>query len=256
MARELGAKALATGHYARRLEGSSRPELHRALDPTRDQSYFLFATTAAQLDFLRFPLGGLEKRETRALAERLGLPVAAKPDSQDICFVPTGGYAAVVERLKPGAAEPGDIVHLDGRRLGRHSGIIHFTVGQRRGIGIAESAADGEPLYVVRLDPERREVVVGPKSALATDGAMLAGVNWLGEGEVRSGLPVAVKLRSMSEPVGARILSLAEGRASVRFDAPQFGVAPGQACVFYQGSRVLGGGWIRREAAARRSEAA
>jgi tRNA-specific 2-thiouridylase len=256
MARELGAKALATGHYARRLEGTGGPELHRAVDASRDQSYFLFATTPAQLEYLRFPLGGLEKRETRALAERLGLPIAAKPDSQDICFVPTGGYAAVVERLKPGAAEPGDIVHLDGRRLGRHAGIIHFTVGQRRGIGIAESAADGEPLYVVRLDPELRQVVVGPRSALATDGAALAGVNWLGEGEVHSGLPVAVKLRSMSEPVGARILSLAEGKASVCFDAPQFGVAPGQACVFYQGSRVLGGGWIRRETAARRSEAA
>jgi tRNA-uridine 2-sulfurtransferase len=256
MARELGAKALATGHYIRRVEGASGPELHRAADASRDQSYFLFSTTAAQLDFLRFPLGELEKRETRALAERLALPVAAKPDSQDICFVPSGGYATVVERLKPGAGEPGEIRHVDGRLLGRHRGIIHFTVGQRRGIGIAESAADGEPLYVVRLEPERHEVVVGPRAALAIDGVALADVNWLDRTSDPTGRAMAVKLRSMSAPVGARVTAAAGGTAELRFDAPQFGVSPGQACVFYEGSRLLGGGWIRRGLRVRRSEAA
>jgi len=255
IARELGAKALATGHYARRVEGEAGPELHRAVDASRDQSYFLFATTPQQLDFLRFPLGDLEKRATRALAEHFALPVAAKPDSQDICFVPTGGYAAVVERLKPGAAEPGEIVHVDGRRLGRHKGIIHFTVGQRRGIGIAESAADGEPLYVVRLDPDLRQVVVGPRAALGTETVVLGGVNWLGIGRP-DGRRLFVKLRSMSEPVAAGIEVTGEGAAVVRFDERQFGVAPGQACVFYEGSRLLGGGWIGRAGAARQSEAA
>lgn len=254
-ARDLGAKALATGHYARRIAGAASPELHRARDDGRDQSYFLFATTEAQLGFLRFPLGDLEKRETRALAERLSLPVAAKPDSQDICFVPSGGYAAVIERLKPGAAEPGEIVHVDGRVLGRHRGIIHFTVGQRRGIGIAESAADGEPLYVVRLDPVRARVVVGPRAALATPTLSLAEVNWLG-GDATSALPIAVKLRSMSVPVEATVTRAANRTADVRFATPQFGVAPGQACVFYEGTRVLGGGWIRRAPAAAASVAA
>ena len=179
-ARELGAAALATGHYVRRVDGAGGPELHRAADPARDQSYFLFATTRAQLDFLRFPLGGLPKAETRALAQRLDLPVAAKPDSQDICFVPNGSYARVVERLRPGALEPGEIVHVDGRVLGRHEGIIHFTVGQRRGIGIADAQGGGEPLYVVRLDAARKRVVVGPKPALAIAGMSLREVNWLG----------------------------------------------------------------------------
>jgi tRNA-specific 2-thiouridylase len=256
LARELGAKALATGHYVRRVEGRLGPELHRAVDLSRDQSYFLFATTPAQLEFLRFPLGELEKRETRALAGRLALPVAAKPDSQDICFVPSGGYASVVERLKPGAAEPGEIVHIDGRRLGRHDGIIHFTVGQRRGIGIAESAADGEPLYVVRLEPELRQIVVGPKAALAVDGVALTDVNWLDGSRGPEGRALSVKLRSMSAPVGARVVAATNATAELRFDAPQFGVAAGQACVFYDGSRVLGGGWIRRDLRARRSEAA
>ncbi len=255
-ARDLGAKALATGHYARRLPGAAGPELHRAVDDGRDQSYFLFATTAAQLDFLRFPLGGLEKRETRALAERLSLPVAAKPDSQDICFVPSGGYAAVIEKLKPGAAEAGEIVHVDGRVLGRHRGIVHFTVGQRRGIGIAESAADGEPLYVVRLDPARARVVVGPRAALAVRGLAVAGLNWLGGAEANGSLPVMAKLRSMSAPVAATLVRGVDGNADVRFEAPQFGVAPGQACVLYDGSRVLGGGWIRRQADLLASEAA
>src|SRR5690349_6229030 len=167
VAKDLGADALATGHYVRRVAGPEGPELHRAVDPARDQSYFLFATTAEQLDFLRFPLGGLPKTETRAIAARLGLPVADKPDSQDICFVPTGSYAAVVEKLRPGAADPGEIVHVDGGVLGRHDGIIHFTIGQRKGLGIGGlKSGAGEPLYVVRLDPAARRVIVGPRSAL------------------------------------------------------------------------------------------
>jgi len=246
-ARELGAAALATGHYVRRLEGPDGPELHRAVDPTRDQSYFLFATTTAQLDYLRFPLGAIEKRETRAIAERLGLAVAAKPDSQDICFVPSGRYAEVVEKLRPGAAEPGDIVHVDGRLLGRHSGLLHYTVGQRRGIGISESQVDGEPLYVVRLEPAHRRLVVGPKAALGVAAIRLGAVNWLGDRALGAeGEAIVVKLRSMSAPVPARLSLEARGTARVEFADPQLGVAPGQACVFYHGSRVLGGGWIRR----------
>ncbi len=245
-ARELGAAALATGHYARRVMGAGGAELHRAKDEDRDQSYFLFATTGDQLDFLRFPLGELTKAETRALAEEFALPVAAKPDSQDICFVPDGRYAGVVEKLRPGASEPGDIRHVDGRVLGRHQGVIHFTVGQRRGTGIGGA----EPLYVVRLDASRRQVVVGPRSALACAGAHLREVNWLvSPAERGEGIDVEVKLRSASPAVPARVF--ADG--SVRFAEPQFGVAPGQACVFYRGERVLGGGFI---AASRASEAA
>ena len=243
-AQALGGDCLATGHYVRRLVGAHGAELHAGIDPKRDQSYFLFATTQAQLDFLRFPLGALSKSETRALAERFDLPVAAKPDSQDICFVPNGDYARVVERLRPGAADPGDIRHVDGRVLGRHAGVIHFTVGQRRGIAVNDQAHSNEPLYVVRVDPARREVVVGPKTALACSEIRLREVNWLGscpEGE----LSVTVKVRSMSAPAAAR-LRLDGEDALVRLDAPQFGIAPGQACVVYQGSRVLGGGWIRR----------
>ncbi|QEX16212.1 tRNA-specific 2-thiouridylase MnmA [Hypericibacter terrae] len=249
-ARELGAAALATGHYVRRLEGSAGAELHRAVDPSRDQSYFLFATTGAQLDYLRFPLGHLEKRETRAIAERLGLGVAAKPDSQDICFVPSGRYAEVVEKLRPGAAEPGDIVHVDGRLLGRHEGLLHFTVGQRRGIGISESQVDGEPLYVVRLDPVRRRLVVGPRSALGIAAIRLGNVNWLAhQSPGDEGEAVEVKLRSAAAPVPARLWLDGGSGARVELAEPQLGVAPGQACVFYRGSRVLGGGWIRRDEA-------
>jgi tRNA-specific 2-thiouridylase len=245
-ARELGATALATGHYARRVAGANGAQLHRARDGDRDQSYFLFATTAEQLDFLRFPLGELTKAETRALAEEFALPVAAKPDSQDICFVPEGRYAGVVERLRPGASEPGEIHHVDGRVLGRHEGVIHFTIGQRRGTGIASA----EPLYVVKLDASRRQVVVGPRSALACTGASLREINWLAStAEREAGLDVDVKLRSASPAVPARIF--ADG--TVRFAEPQLGVAPGQACVFYSGERVMGGGFI---AASRAAEAA
>jgi tRNA-specific 2-thiouridylase len=238
-ARALGAAALVTGHYARILDGPGGRELHRASDEDRDQSYFLFATTKAQLDFLLFPLGSRDKREVRALAAELALPVADKPDSQDICFVPEGRYAAMVERLHPGAAEPGEIVHLDGRVLGHHPGVIHYTIGQRRGLGLAAA----EPLYVLRLDAGSRRVVVGPKDALAATGAELREVNWLGgEAPGAEGLPVSVKLRSASPAVPALLRAAGE----VRFAAPQAAVAPGQACVFYRESRVLGGGFIAR----------
>jgi tRNA-specific 2-thiouridylase len=248
-ARDLEADCMATGHYVRRLDGPAGPELHRAVDPGRDQSYFLFSTTRAQLDFLRFPLGGLaSKAETRALAARHGLGVAEKPDSQDICFVPNGSYAAVIEKLRPGAAEPGEVVHLDGRVLGRHEGVIRYTVGQRRGLGIG----GGEPLYVVRLDAEARRVVVGPRAALATRAVPVSDVNWLGDGPFEDapaeGWDVEVRVRSTRPPRPARVRPLGPGRAEVVLLAPEEGVAPGQACVFYaaDGSRVLGGGWIGR----------
>jgi tRNA-specific 2-thiouridylase len=244
-ARDLGADALATGHYVRRIDGAGGPELHRAVDDSRDQSYFLFTTTRAQLAFLRFPLGGMAKDETRALARRFDLPVAAKPDSQDICFVPTGDYAALVTKLRPGAAEPGEIVDSAGRVLGTHAGVIHFTIGQRKGLGV--SAA--EPLYVVRLDPAARQVVVGPRAALGTERVPLAGINWLGEAPPADGLAVRVKLRSAQPPLPARVFLDGEGGGTAVLDEPTFGVAPGQACVIYDGTRVLGGGWIRRDIA-------
>jgi tRNA-specific 2-thiouridylase len=254
-ARDLGAEALATGHYVRRVDGPEGPELHRGADPARDQSYFLFATTPDQLDLLRFPLGGLDKDETRALAARFDLPVAAKPDSQDICFVPEGRYADIVEKLRPGAFEPGEIVDAGGIVLGRHDGIVHYTIGQRRGLGIGGRKDEDAPLYVVRLEPESRRVVVGPRAALARDRLTVQAVNWLGGGVgPAAGTRVQVKLRSTHAPVPARIEplggALGGGRAEVVLDAPEHGIAPGQACVFYDGERVLGGGWIEREAAA------
>jgi tRNA-specific 2-thiouridylase len=246
-ARELGADALATGHYARRVAGLNGPELHRAADVARDQSYFLFATTPAQLDFLRFPLGDLTKDETRGLAAELGLAVADKPDSQDICFVPTGGYARVVERLRPGAIEAGEIVHVDGRVLGRHDGIIHYTVGQRRGLGLVDAAAPGEPLYVVSLDAARHRVVVGPKAALTTAAILVRDINWLGDRPLaEAGHPVQVKVRSTT-PAAPATAFVAPGGARVILAEPQYGVAPGQACVLYDGARVIGGGWITRD---------
>jgi tRNA-specific 2-thiouridylase len=254
-ARELGADALATGHYARRVLGLAGPELHRAADRARDQSYFLFATTPAQLDFLRFPLGDLTKDETRALAVELGLAVADKPDSQDICFVPTGGYARVVERLRPGAIEAGEIVHVDGRVLGRHDGIINYTIGQRRGLGLVDATAPGEPLYVVRLDPARHRVVVGPRAALAIASITVRDINWLGDRPLgdaplgAGGHAVQVKVRSTTPAVPATAFPAAGG-ARVALAEPQYGVAPGQACVLYDGERVLGGGWIARDEAA------
>jgi tRNA-specific 2-thiouridylase len=247
-ARELGAAALVTGHYVstRRL-ADGRRGLFRARDEDRDQSYFLFATTKAQLDLLRFPLGDLSKADTRAIARDSGLAVADKHDSQDICFVPQGRYSDVVERLKPEAAEPGDIVHLDGRVLGRHAGIMRFTVGQRRGLGLTSS----EPLYVVALDAARRRVVVGPREALAARRIVLRDVNWLGDGELAAALAarqeVYVKVRSTRPPQAATLRPGAEG-VEVHLADGEDGVAPGQACVFYQspggGARVLGGGVI------------
>jgi tRNA-uridine 2-sulfurtransferase len=233
LARDLGADCLATGHYVRRVAGPAGPELHRAADPARDQSYFLFGTTRAQLDFLRFPLGGLPKPMVRDLARELALSVADKPDSQDICFVPDGDYAAVVKKVRPGAAREGEIVDRAGAVLGRHPGLIHFTVGQRRGL---ELGGQAEPLYVLRLEPKANRVVVGPKAALGVRAARLSGLNWLGEGQSRD---LAVKVRSLARPAPARL----EG-ARVIFAAPEYGVAPGQAAVIYAGDRVLGGGWI------------
>jgi tRNA-uridine 2-sulfurtransferase len=233
LARELGADCLATGHYVRRVEGADGAELHRALDPARDQSYFLFATTQEQLDYLRFPLGGMPKTEVRAIAHEMGLVVAAKPDSQDICFVPEGDYASVVRKVRPEAETDGPIVDLQGRQLGRHRGLIHYTVGQRRGLEIGGLA---EPLYVVRLDPETQSVVVGPKRALAVSAARISEPNWIGDVQ---GRPVLAKVRSLAKPVPARM----DGEW-LRFDTEEYGVAPGQAAVLYSGDRVLGGGWI------------
>ncbi len=240
-ARELGADCMATGHYVRRLTGAGGAELHQAAEFGKDQSYFLFATTREQLDFLRFPLGGHPKEETRRIAAELGLVVHDKPDSQDICFVPTGGYAAVIEKLRPGASDPGDIMHIDGYALGRHEGVIHYTVGQRRGLGVAA----GEPLYVVRLEPAQRRVWVGPRSALEKKRFILRDVNWLADETMpeRSG-EIVVKWRSSQQPKPAEFFRLPGNRALVQLFEPQAAIAPGQACVAYDGSRVLGGGWI------------
>ncbi len=245
VARDLGAEALATGHYVRRVAGPDGVALHRAADGAKDQSYFLFATTREQLEFLRFPLGSLDKSETRALAEKFALPVAAKPDSQDICFVPGGDYASVVEKLRPGAWVGGDIVHVDGRVLGRHEGIIRYTVGQRRGLGVGGTDGGGAPLYVVRLEPDAARVVVGPKEALMRAEFTVGRVNWLAT-PGPDGLGAVVKIRSAADAVPATVHPLTGDRARVVLDAPQAGVAPGQACVFYDGDRVLGGGWIER----------
>ncbi|MFN3673886.1 MAG: tRNA 2-thiouridine(34) synthase MnmA [Bosea sp. (in: a-proteobacteria)] len=250
LAQELGADALATGHYVvSRDLGNGHRGLYRAADASRDQSYFLYATTQAQLDLLRFPLGHLDKARTRELAAELGLAIADKPDSQDICFVPNGRYADVIERLKPGASRPGEIVHLDGRVLGRHDGVLRYTVGQRKGLGL--SAA--EPLYVLRLDADAARVVVGPREALGVRKIRLRDVNWLGETPLAAlapeGLEVAVRVRSTREPREARLSLDADG-ACVTLATDEEGVSPGQACVIYAdagpGARVLGGGVIMR----------
>ncbi|MEO0914640.1 MAG: tRNA 2-thiouridine(34) synthase MnmA, partial [Pseudomonadota bacterium] len=248
-AKELDADCMATGHYIQRKMGAGGAELHRAADPARDQSYFLFSTTQDQLDYLRFPLGHLKsKDETRALAHEFGLIVADKPDSQDICFVPNGSYAAVIEKLRPGAAEPGEIVHLDGRVLGAHQGVIHYTIGQRRGLGIG----GGEPFYVVKLDPDARRVIVGPKSALSRRTIPVREINWLHETLFEDcpegGWEVEVKVRSTRPPRPATIRPLSSDTAEVELVSAEEGIAPGQACVFYgaDGSRVLGGGWIHK----------
>jgi len=249
-AKDLDADCMATGHYIQRKEGLAGPELHMAADHARDQSYFLFSTTAEQLSYLRFPLGHLRsKAETRALAARHGLSVADKPDSQDICFVPNGDYAAVIEKLRPGAADPGEIVHSDGRVLGDHRGVIHYTIGQRRGLGIGGLS---EPLYVVRLDVDARRVIVGPKEMLSTRVIPVREINWLGDEpfDARAEWPLAVKVRSTRPPTDAVIRPTGPTTAEVELLTPEEGVSPGQACVFYdpEGSRVFGGGWIWRGA--------
>ncbi len=243
-AKELGADAMATGHYIANRPGPHGWQLHRGRDEDRDQSYFLFATTPEQLEFLRFPLGDMRKDEVRELAREWNLPVAQKADSQDICFVPTGRYTQVVEKLRPDASEPGDIVHIDGRKLGRHNGIIHYTIGQRRGIGVPAP----EPLYVVRINARQREVVVGPREALLTHWIKLREVNWLGDGSLANGQrDIHAKVRSTRPPQPAE-LHIRDGQAWVRLIDGEDGVSPGQACVFYdgpeRGARVLGGGWI------------
>jgi tRNA-specific 2-thiouridylase len=259
-ARELDAAAMATGHYVRSRLVNGRRALFRPVDLDRDQSYFLFATTQAQLEFLRFPLGELSKDQTRAIARELGLKVAEKHDSQDICFVPQGRYSDVVEKLKPEAVQPGEIVHADGRVLGRHDGVIRYTVGQRRGLGIAA----GEPLFVIRLDAANARVVVGPRAALATRSIALRDFNWLGEGELsraaESGLPVFARVRSTRPPAAATLI-YRDGRPVVDLAMDEMGVAPGQACVLYDGDGpdacVLGGGTIEaRIGGAERAEAA
>jgi tRNA-specific 2-thiouridylase len=244
-ARELGAEALATGHYVRRVEGAGGAELHAAADNARDQSYFLFATTQAQLDYLRFPLGDMDKGTVRAIAAELGLVNADKPDSQDICFVPEGRYTAIVNRLRPDAARPGDIVDRSGGVLGRHDGITNFTVGQRKGLNLSGNA---EPLFVLKLDPVNARVVVGPRSALGSSTMTLRDVNWLAaqDAPFAAAFECRVKTRSMRPPVAATVTPLPDGAARVDLAAPEDAIAPGQACVFYEahGSRVLGGGWI------------
>jgi tRNA-uridine 2-sulfurtransferase len=261
-ARSLGAAALATGHYVRSRvadAATGRRALYRPVDESRDQSWFLFATTQPQLDYLRFPLGGLSKQRTRELAREFGLIVAEKSDSQDICFVPQGKYSDVIAKLQPNAAEPGDIVHMDGRVLGRHEGIVHYTIGQRRGIGIAT----GEPIYVVHLDSARNRVIVGPREALATQRIHLREVNWLGEGALADigagGIDIHAKVRSARPPAPARLF-LRDGSVQVELNEGETGVAPGQACVFYAdetpGARVLGGGFIARSERSREAEAA
>lgn len=252
-AKDLDADCLATGHYIQRKEGPTGAELHRAADANRDQSYFLFATTQEQLDFLRFPLGHLpSKDDTRALAAKYGLPVADKPDSQDICFVPNGNYADVIQKIRPDSAQPGEIVHLDGRVLGEHPGVIHYTIGQRRGLGIGGGVTDGDPLFVVKIDADAKQVIVGPHEALATRRIPVAEINWIGATAFtdapEGGWDVLVKVRSTRPPIEASVFPTKDG-AVVELRSDEIGVSPGQACVFYapEGGRVLGGGWIQRD---------
>ncbi|SNR70440.1 tRNA 2-thiouridine(34) synthase MnmA [Puniceibacterium sediminis] len=247
-AKDLDADCMATGHYIQRKMGAQGPELHSAADANRDQSYFLFSTTPEQLDYLRFPLGHLSsKAETRALAAKYGLSVADKPDSQDICFVPNGNYASVIEKLRPGAAEPGEIVDTDGKVLGTHNGVLHYTVGQRRGLGIGGLV---DPLYVVKLDVDAKRVIVGPKELLSTRIVPVREINWLGDEpfDSRSEWTVSVKVRSTRPPREAILRPLSATEAEVELITPEEGVSPGQACVFYDpdSTRILGGGWIWR----------
>lgn len=250
-ARDLGAAALATGHYIASRPGPHGRQLHRPRDFERDQSYFLFTTTQAQLDYLRFPLGDLTKAETRAMANRMGLVVAEKPDSQDICFVPTGRYTNIIDRLRPSSDGEGDIIDLDGRVLGHHKGVMHYTIGQRRGLGLGANEPEAQPLFVVKLDAARKHVIVGPKAALLTRRLTLREVNWLGDEPLASldgAFDLLVRVRSTAAPVGARLHVLADGQVEVDLNDGEEGVAAGQACVFYtyDGERVLGGGFIAK----------
>jgi len=248
VARDLGAEAMATGHYVRRAIAGNRSQMRKAIDHSRDQSYFLFATTQEQLDYLRFPLADLEKPQVRGVAASLGLRIAAKPDSQDICFVPTGDYRTLIDRLRPQGREAGDIVHMDGRVLGKHNGITDYTIGQRRGLNVAV----GEPLFVIKLNPELRQVIVGPREALLTASLTLEEINWLGDQATideaaADGAPVLARVRSTRQPSPAR-LAMVDGVVKVVFDEGEEGVAPGQACVLYDPAddeRVLGGGFIQ-----------
>ena len=253
VARDLGAEAMATGHYVRRSVGADgRPQMRKAIDHSRDQSYFLFATTPAQLDYLRFPLADLEKPQVRGVAADLGLRIAAKPDSQDICFVPSGDYRSLIDKLRPEGRQAGEIVHMDGRVLGSHQGITDYTIGQRRGLNVAV----GEPLFVTKLDPARRHVIVGPREALLTASLTLEETNWLGdaptlEDAAREAAPVLARVRSTRPPSPAR-LTLKDGVVGVAFDRGEEGVAPGQACALYDPKdpdRLLGGGFIRETTA-------
>lgn len=246
VAHDLGAECMVTGHYIKRVvNDNGTAELHRAHDHVKDQSYFLFATTQEQLDFLRFPLGGWSKEITRAHAERLGLITADKPDSQDICFVPDGDYAKVVKKVRPEAETPGEIVHMDGRVVGEHKGIVHYTIGQRRGLKIGGGVSENNaPLYVIRLDPVENQVIVGPKDALARRVIEIEDCNWLMETPKGTKIPVGLKFRSVMNPIDA-MLEVHDGtKATLYLDTPQYGIAPGQAAVTYNGDRLLGGGWI------------
>jgi len=241
VAKDLGADALATGHYVRRINDEhGQAQLLRAIDPAKDQSYFLFATTKEQLEYLHFPLGNMTKSETRQLAQELGLTIADKPDSQDICFVPNGSYASVIEKLRPGALDSGDIVHTDGRVLGRHQGIINYTIGQRRGLGIASE----QPLYVIKLNAEKKQVIVGSESELASQRFRIKEMNWLADRIPEGGLEVDVKLRSGHSGASAIIYPAIDGFAEVVLTEAGRAITPGQACVIYDRDRVLGGGWI------------
>ena len=243
-AKELGASRLVTGHYVRKIDDGKGTELHMGLDSTKDQSYFLFSTTKEQLEYLDFPLGWLTKEETRKLASKFGLEVADKPDSQDICFVPDGNYKSVINKIRPAASQSGKIIHINGFELGVHGGIINYTIGQRRGLGIAYS----EPLYVVKIDPGSNIVYVGPESELSVQEFIIKDVNWLGD-KVKDDkkLEVTVKIRSTRPPKLAEISKLADDKMKIKFLSEEKAVAPGQACVIYDGTRVLGGGWITRD---------
>jgi tRNA-specific 2-thiouridylase len=242
VAKDLNADALVTGHYVQRVDVDGEAQMHCAVDKNKDQSYFLFATTKAQLEYLHFPLGGMTKDETRKIAQEIGIAIHDKPDSQDICFVPDGNYAAIVQKLRPGAIDDGEIRHLDGRLMGTHNGIINFTIGQRKGIGISGQI---EPLYVIRIDPETKTVFVGEEDALQSHELNIKEINWMGK-EPNAELDIQVKLRSTMQPIEAKFIPSKTG-AKISLKSPQKSISPGQACVFYDGERVLGGGWITRD---------